>query len=363
MDESAGVTAVGDVRWDAVVSRDASSDGAFWYAVTSTGIYCRPSCPAKRPNRERVRYFDSPDAAEKAGYRACRRCNPRDATRTEGEAAAAAAARLIEERPEDSLTLAQLAQRVGMSPAHLQRTFTRLFGCSPRAYRTRHRVAALRDRLRDGEPVAEAGYQVGFGSSRGLYHNATKELGMTPASYRAGGAGTTIRYTFAETPLGTAVVGLTERGVCCVLLGDSEEGALAELVREFPRAELVRDDDATRSREVAAAVDAVAGRAVADDEMPPLDLLGTEFQRRVWEELRRVVPGQTVSYAELAGRIGEPRATRAVAGACAGNHVAVIVPCHRVVRTDGGLGGYKWGVERKRELLAREGASTRDDAR
>ena len=343
----------GSAMWKAVASRDPAADGAFVYGVTSTGIYCRPSCPSRRPRPDRVRYFASPDEAEEAGFRACKRCAPRSSARSEGEAAAALAAAYIESHARERLTLADLAAQAGVSAGHLQRTFRRVYGRSPRQYQNEVRATALKQRLREGASVSDAAYEVGYGSSRGLYHNATKELGMSPATYRSGGRGATIRYTVAESALGAALIGLTERGVCCVLLGDSEDAVVSELADEFPHAERVRDDEAAGAwrREV---VEMLGGGGL--DPSVPLDLQGTEFQRRVWAALRKLSPGETVSYSELARRVGMPQAARAVASACAGNHIAVAVPCHRVVRNDGGLGGYKWGVERKRALLEREGA-------
>jgi AraC family transcriptional regulator of adaptative response/methylated-DNA-[protein]-cysteine methyltransferase len=343
-----------EATWRAVAGRDPAFDGLFFYGVTSTGIYCRPSCPARRPARDRVRFFATADSAEEAGYRPCKRCRPRDGARTDGERAVAEAAAFIEAHADEPVTLARLAAEAGLSASHLQRTFTRALGRSPRQYQNALRVESLKRRLKQGEQVSAAAYEVGYGSSRGLYENATPELGMSPARYRSGGKGLEIRYTIADSPLGKTLVGTTERGVCCVLLGDTEGQVIDELAREFPSAGRVRDD-AAAGEWAQAVVDHVAGRT--PPPQVPLDLIGTDFQRRVWLALRRIPPGTTVSYAEMAARLGTPGAARAVASACASNHLAVMVPCHRVVRGGSGLGGYKWGVERKRRLLGREKGS------
>lgn len=258
----------------------------------------------------------------------------------------------IAEHAGERLTLDALAREAGMSPAHLQRTFTRVIGMSPKRYQTAVRVEAMKDRLRDGAPVSEALYDAGFGSSRGAYEAAGQRLGMPPGAYARHGAGMVVRYTVAASPLGAVVVGETERGVCAVLLADDAEAALAALRGEFAEATLVRDD-AGVAPEAEAVVAYIAGAPMPE---VPLDLVGTGFQREVWAALARVPAGTTVTYSELAASIGRPSARRAVAGACGSNHVSVIVPCHRVVRSDGGLGGYKWGVDRKRALLEREGA-------
>jgi AraC family transcriptional regulator of adaptative response/methylated-DNA-[protein]-cysteine methyltransferase len=271
---------------------------------------------------------------------------------TDGQRAVSDAAAYIEAHADESITLASLAAAVGLSPSHLQREFTAAFGRSPKRYQTAIRAEALKRVLREGATVSEAGYEAGFGSSRGVYTGAVREIGMSPAQYRKGGAGLEIRYTVVDSVLGSVLVGRTSKGVCAVLLDDPAR-LPADLAAEFPGALLVRDDEALREW-AGAIVEAVAGHALTAEV--PLDLRGTDFQRRVWAELQRVPIGQTASYAQIAARIGRPSATRAVAGACAGNHVAVVVPCHRVVRTDGGLGGYKWGIERKRALLDAEGA-------
>jgi AraC family transcriptional regulator of adaptative response/methylated-DNA-[protein]-cysteine methyltransferase len=264
----------------------------------------------------------------------------------------AQAAVYIEAHADEPITLATLAALVGLSASHLQREFVRTYGRSPKRYQTALRAETLKRGLRAGATVTDAGYGAGFGSTRGVYEGAAREIGMSPAQYRKGGSGLEIRYTVVESALGGVLVGRTEKGVCAVLLDDVERLA-ADLAAEFPGAVLTRDDEGLREW-AASVVEAVAGRAA---EAPPLDLRGTDFQRRVWAELQRIPLGATVSYAQIASRIGRPTATRAVARACATNHTAVVVPCHRVVRTDGGLGGYKWGIERKQALLDSEGGT------
>lgn len=274
---------------------------------------------------------------------------------TDGQHAVAEAAAFIEQHADEPITLAALAARVGLSPSHLQREFTRSYGRSPKRYQTALRAEALKRGLRDGSTVSDAGYEAGFGSIRGVYEGAAREIGMSPAQYRGGGSGLEIRYTVVPSVLGGVLVGRTERGVCAVLLDDPERLA-ADLAAEFPGAVLTRDDEGL-AEWASVVVDAVAGHAL--NAPVPLDLHGSDFQRRVWAELQRIPLGETASYAEIAARIGRPTATRAVARACATNHAAVVVPCHRVVRTDGGLGGYKWGVERKQVLLESEKAGGR----
>jgi AraC family transcriptional regulator of adaptative response/methylated-DNA-[protein]-cysteine methyltransferase len=341
-----------DEAWRAVEARDPRFDGRFVYAVKSTRIYCRPSCPSRRPNRGRVTFYSAPAAAEEAGYRACRRCHPREARlATAAAVAVERARRQIEEHPDQPLTLAELAADVGVSPFHLQRTFKRLLGVSPREYQDALRVTHFKTRLRAGDTVSRATYEAGFGSSSRVYERSDRSLGMTPAAYRRGGAGMQMTYTIVESPFGKLLVATTERGVCAVALGDSDD-ALAEALRaDFPSAEIARADDAHRDW-VEEIVSHIGGGNVGLSA--PLDLQGTRFQQQVWALLRKIPPGRTRSYAEVAAALGSPRATRAVARACASNHLAIIIPCHRVVRADGAPGGYKWGTERKERLLARE---------
>ena len=344
-----------DEAWRAVEARDSRFDGRFVYAVTSTRVYCRPSCPSRRPNRSRVSFYSAPDAAEEAGYRACRRCHPRDTQLASAATVAVERARkLIEEQPDQLLTLAELAARVGVSPFHLQRTFKRLFGVSPREYQDALRVTHFKSRLRAGDTVSRATYEAGFGSSSRVYERSNRSLGMTPAAYRRGGAGMRITYTTVESAFGMLLVATTERGVCAVALGDSDDALCESLRADFPSAEIERSDDAHRDwvEEIVSHIGGGNAGLTA-----PLDLRGTEFQRQVWALLRKIPPGRTKSYAEIAAALGDPNATRAVARACASNRIAVVIPCHRVVRTDGMIGGYRWGVDRKERLLARERAA------
>lgn len=277
-----------------------------------------------------------------------------------GTHAALAAASFLEAHTGEDITLERLSAEVGLSPAHLQRSFTRVLGHSPKQHQAALRAEALKARLKDGQPVADAGYGAGFGSSRGVYEAAHARLGMAPGVYRRGGDGMRIRYAVASTPLGPVLVGVTDAGVCAVMLGDSEAQLDDAFAAEFPRAEITLDD-ASAGAQARAVAAYLAGSAAIPDVA--LDLTGTDFQRTVWTALRRVPAGVTVTYAEIARDIGAPKAHRAVANACGDNHIAVLVPCHRVVRTDGSLGGYKWGIERKRLLLAREGASAAGPSR
>ena len=337
-------------RWRAVAARDAAADGGFVFAVASTGIYCRPSCPARRPRRDNVRFFATPEAAEEAGFRACLRCHPKDPSRVEANAAlVAAACRLLE--AESPPSLAALAARIGLSPAHFHRLFKAATGLTPRAYAGAARAGRLRDALAAGEGVTEALYAAGYGSAGRLYAESDAVLGMTPGAYRDGGRGVEITYATGESSLGPVLVATTDRGVCAILMDAEAEAPEAALARRFPKARLARGG---------AEFAALVARVIAFVEAPragldlPLDLRGTAFQRRVWEALRTIPAGETASYAEVAARIGAPGSARAVAGACAANPIAVAVPCHRVLRGDGALSGYRWGVARKRALLARE---------
>jgi AraC family transcriptional regulator, regulatory protein of adaptative response / methylated-DNA-[protein]-cysteine methyltransferase len=339
-------------RWTAVLERDRRHDGSFVYAVRTTGIYCRPSCPSRRPRRESVEFFAEPAAAETAGYRACRRCHPRSAAGTPAEQALRRAVEHLDAHLDEPVTLARLAKEVGLSPFHLQRTFTERFGLSPRAYQDARRLERFRLRVQAGDSVSRATYDAGFNSSRSLYERAADGLGMTPGAYRRGGRGLEVRFTLVDSSLGRILVAATDLGVCAVALGGEDAALEAALRAEFPNAELRRDDDSLRSW-----ADVVVRHA--EGEHPglavPLDLQGTAFQMRVWQALRAIPAGETRTYAEVAAAIGQPSATRAVAGACARNKAALLVPCHRVVRTDGEPGGYRWGIERKRRLLEREG--------
>lgn len=337
-------------RWQAVLTHDATADGTFVYAVRSTGIYCRPSCSSRRPRREMVSFFTTPDEAEAATFRACKRCRPQGST-TETETIIQRVRGYIEEHLDESLTLAMLGALVHLSPFHLQRLFTREVGMSPRAYADALRVQRLKTQLHDGADIATAQYASGYLSSSRLYERANGYFGMTPGQYRRGGAGMTIRYDIASSPLGHLLIARTERGICAVKLGNDEEVLVADLTCEYPKATIARDTEAIA--EVMASFTAyLAGQSAHIDV--PLDVQGTAFQWRVWRALTAIPFGQTRTYQDIAESIGEPTAARAVGSACASNHTALIIPCHRAVRTDGGLGGYRWGLPRKEILIAQE---------
>ncbi|MBB6097487.1 AraC family transcriptional regulator of adaptative response/methylated-DNA-[protein]-cysteine methyltransferase [Deinobacterium chartae] len=337
-------------RLDAVLNRNASFDDQFVYGVTSTKVFCRPSCPSRRPRPERVRLFDTPEAALEAGFRPCRRCNPQGRRSVD---AWLERVRLLLESTEFALTLHDLSREVNVSPAHLQRRFKAHFGTSPRAYQAACLAERFRSELRREGSVSRAVYAAGYGSSQAAYR-AT--IGMTPGRYRRGGAGERVRYTVAAHALGSVLLAATERGVCAVRLG--EAAALeAELHREYPQAQLERDDAALRPQ-LNAVLELLEGRA--QEARFELDLHGTAFQAQVWEALRRIPYGQTRSYSQLAEAIGAPSAVRAVARACGANPVAVVVPCHRIIGKGGQLGGYRWGVAVKRHLLDLEAGESHD---
>ena len=357
--EHAGVDAAR--AWAAVMARDRAADGTFVYAVRTTGVYCRASCPSRRARRENVSFFIDPRAAESAGFRACLRCRPTESVQAEPAAVTRARAYIdahLETRGDAPLPLAELATAVGMSPAHLQRTFTRVVGLSPRAYRDARRVARLKERLRAGDTVSRATFEAGFAAGSGVYARADRALGMSPAAWRRGGQGERVAFAVAPTRLGLLLVAATTRGVCAVAMDDDEAALCAWLRDELPAAELVREEAqdggevAGYAAAIARWVDAGDGDAALRDL--PLDLAGTDFQQRVWRALRAIPYGATRSYAELAREVGAPRAVRAVASACASNRVALVVPCHRIVRTGGDTGGYRWGAERKVRLLEHE---------
>lgn len=338
--------------WHAVVHRERALDGAWYFGVRTTGIYCRPSCPARRPKRENVVFLRSRDEAERAGFRPCRRCKPHE---VDAQADfVARATRYIDEYAEGPLTLNTLSAAVGVSPHHLHRTFKRIVGITPRQYAESRRLTAVKTGLRERGDVTSALYEAGFGSSSRLYERADAQLGMTPNTYRRGGLGETIAYAIVDSPFGRLLVAATGRGVCTVRFGDADDELAADLRREFPAAAIRRDDGAAGAW-VQAIVDHLSGAQPHLDV--PLDVRATAFQRRVWDALRAIPLGATRTYGDVARAIGQPAAARAVARACAENPVAVVVPCHRVVRGDGGLGGYRWGVARKQALLAREHAA------
>ena len=336
-------------------------DGRFVYAVKTTGIFCRPSCPSRRPKPGNVVIYDSAQAALAAGYRPCLRCHPLDARHVDGQASLMQAmAAYIDAHAGDALTLAGLSVQAGLSPAHFQRVFTAAMGVSPKAYHAAARLRALKAGLRGGSSVLQAIFDAGYGSTSRVYEQAGSGLGMTPSAYRAGGAGETIVHATRETSLGPLMMAATVRGVCFVQFGADE----AALQREFPQARL-EAAGAGAAAPLEAWMSALAAHLDAGGPSPdlPLDLRGTAFQIRVWRFLMGVKPGDAVSYSELAAGIGAPGAVRAAASACAANRVAVLVPCHRALRADGGLGGYRWGLDRKRALLAAERSSAAQPAR
>jgi AraC family transcriptional regulator of adaptative response/methylated-DNA-[protein]-cysteine methyltransferase len=340
------------VLWQAVLDRDRQYDGVFVFAVRSTGVYCRPSCPSRRPRRERVQFFEQPAQAEAAGFRPCQRCHPEQATRLEPNLELVQAiCRAIDERDDRPPTLAQLSQQFSMSPYHLQRTFKRIVGLTPKQYAAAQRAERFKQHLKEKTTVTEAIYEAGYPSSSSAYDEASEQLGMTPTTCRRGGLTTTITYAVTPCPLGYLLVAATDKGVCAVRLGDSEEELAATLAAEFPAAQ-VQPGSGDLTQWVASLQHYLRGAQPHLDL--PLDVRATAFQRRVWAALQAIPYGNTRSYSEVAQAIGQPTAVRAVARACASNPVALVVPCHRVVREDGGLGGYRWGIERKKALLAQE---------
>jgi len=337
--------------WRAVVERDQRLDGSFVYAVATTGVYCRPSCPSRKPKRDNVRFYGHPAAAEAAGYRACRRCRPAAVAVDRRADLVRRAASFIDDYEGGVPSLAEIARAAGASPYHVQRTFSAVMGISPRAYAEALRAGRLRDRLRAGDDIAGALYEAGYGAPSRVYEKSDAHLGMTPATYRKGGAGATIGYTCADSPLGRLLVGATARGIAFVALGDSDAALEADLRAEFPAARLTRDD-AGLGRWLATLLDFLAGQTCALDL--PLDVCATAFQWRVWRALTDIPFGQTRTYKEIAEALGEPGAARAVGRACATNPAALVVPCHRALASDGAMRGYRWGLERKRRLLALE---------
>jgi len=346
-------------RWRAVQSRDRGADGVFVYGVRSTGIYCRPSCPSRKPRPEQVVFFPLPEAAEQKGFRACWRCRPRNANlRDPRTQAVAKVCREIESRVIDGtdtpVTLSALSAPMGMSPHQLERAFRCVMGITPRQYADAQRMRRLKSQLRKGDDVTTALYDAGFGSSSRLYERAPSHLGMTPATYRQGGAGMRVNYTIVDSPLGRLLVGATDRGISALYLGETDARLEAALQKEYPRAEIHRDRNGLEGW-VSKILAHLRGREPNLDL--PTDVQATAFQRRVWEELRRIPYGATRTYGQVAKAIGRPTAIRAVARACATNPVSVVVPCHRVVRGDGNLAGYRWGLQRKKTLLEHESAN------
>ncbi len=340
-----------DPRWARVLARDRSADGSFWYSVATTGVYCRPSCPSRKANPRNVRFHRSIADAEAAGFRPCLRCKPQGlATEAQNAETVARACRLIEEA-EEIPSLAQLADAAELSPGYFHRLFKAATGVTPKAYAAAHRASKVRDELRGSNSVTDAIYAAGFNSSGRFYEKSGELLGMTPTRYRGGGLDAEIRFAVGECSLGSILVAKSEKGVCAILLGDDPEALLRDLQDRFPKARLI-GGDTSFEKIVANVVGLVEAPGIGLDL--PLDVRGTAFQQRVWAALRDIPAGETATYSDIAKKIGDPKSARAVAGACAANPLAVAIPCHRVVRNDGSLSGYRWGIERKRALLERE---------
>ena len=340
-----------DPRWARIVARDKTADGHLWYSVVTTGVYCRPSCPSRAANAKNVQLHDSLEGAKATGFRPCKRCNP-DGLSADAEnvALVAKVCRIIEESEEEP-SLEELSEAVGRSPSYFHRMFKAITGVTPKEYATAHRAAKVRHGLASGSSVTEAIYDAGFNSSGRFYEKSTDMLGITPSQYRAGGNNEDIRFAVGQTSLGAILVASTNKGVAAILLGNDPDELVRDLQDRFPKAHLIGADNG---------YEALVARVVGFVEAPkiglnlPLDVRGTAFQERVWKALQEIPAGATVSYAEIARRIGAPKSVRAVAGACAANNLAVAIPCHRVVRNDGAVSGYAWGVDRKRSLIDRE---------
>jgi AraC family transcriptional regulator of adaptative response/methylated-DNA-[protein]-cysteine methyltransferase len=339
-----------DARWAQVLSRSLNADRDFVYAVKSTGIFCRPSCPSRRPRREQVEFFDSPAMAQQAGYRACRRCTPLQ--RNEQLTKIEAACRYIHQNLDVTLTLQELSRHAGLSPFHFQRLFKRILGISPRQYQQARRAGKFKQALQTESRITDAIYEAGYSSSSRAYENSNQHLGMTPSAFRRAGKGVTIRYSIVPCELGKLLVAATDRGICAVRFGDRMTTLESELREQFCAAKLLRDERTLKplSDQVLRLLSQPVSATI------PLDIQGTAFQQRVWNALREIPRGQTRSYTEIASKIGNPAAVRAVANACASNPVALVIPCHRVVQKNGSLAGYRWGAERKAALLRNERA-------
>ncbi len=354
------MTSLDEVRWAAVQERSATADGLFVYAVATTGIFCRPVCSARRPLRHNVEFFATPAEAVTAGYRACRRCHPDRERVTDPAIASVIAVCRWLEHPHNEANTAELASRVGWSQRHLRRMFTDVTGVTIAAYARAQRAERARTALQNGTPVTEAVFEAGYGSVRGFYEHGAPRLGSSPSSYRRGSPDLTLSYTIVDTELGRVLIAATRKGVCAIRIGESESELRADLEQEFSRAVLVEANDAL-AHIASVVVELAAGRQVSTQGVP-LDLRGTAFQVEVWETLRTIRPGEPATYGEVARRLGRPAAPRAVGGACAANPVALVVPCHRVVRADGSSAGYRWGPQRKAALLQAEARATESTA-
>jgi AraC family transcriptional regulator of adaptative response/methylated-DNA-[protein]-cysteine methyltransferase len=351
--KSAQAPAADDPRWARIVARDKTADGRFWYSVSTTGVYCRPSCPSRTANPRNVRFHDTLESAKAMGFRPCKRCNPDGLSTGDENAALVIKACKIIELSEEEPSLDELAKALGRSPSHFHRIFKSCTGLTPKDYAAAHRTAKIQQQLASGDSVTEAIYDAGFNSSSRFYEKSNDLLGMKPSQYRTGGMNEEIRFAVGQSSLGAVLIASTRKGVASIFLGDDPGELVRNLQDRFPKAHLIGGDD-----EYAA----LAAKVIAFVETPeigldlPIDVRGTAFQRRVWRALQEIPIGETASYAEIAQRIGAPTAARAVAGACAANKLAVVVPCHRVIRNDGALSGYAWGIDRKRRLLDRETA-------
>ena len=337
--------------WAAVLGRDVRLDGRLFYGVASTGVYCRPSCPSRRPRRHNATFFTDPAQAERAGYRPCRRCHPRGQRAETPPAPVGRARDYLDRHFDEPVSLDALGREVGMSPHHLQRTFKKAFGLTPKAYQAVLRMQRLKSELRTGGSVTTAIHEAGYGSASRVYERSDARLGMPPGAYRSGGRGMVIRFGTVASPFGRLLVGATERGLCAVALGDDDKQLEASLRAEYPAATIERGLEGLEAP-VAALIRYLGGEDALD--AVPADLRGTAFQQRVWDALRAIPYGETRSYAEVAAAIGKPSAARAVARACATNRLALVVPCHRVVGSGGKPSGYRWGVARKQALLEQE---------
>jgi AraC family transcriptional regulator of adaptative response/methylated-DNA-[protein]-cysteine methyltransferase len=342
-------------QWQAVLARETASDGKFVFAVSSTGIYCRPSCPAKRPRRENVTFFRRPQEAEGAGYRECLRCRPKSASGNPRQELIKSVCRYIEQHLDEPVTLAQIGAEFRLSPFHLQRTFKSVLGITPKEYANSCRIRGFRQNLKAGHSVTRAMHDAGYNSTSRLYSRTAAELGMDPAKYRRGAIAAPIRYTCANSPLGRMLIAASDKGICCITFADSDEELEQGLKQEFPFA-IRRRDDRDLAELGKKVVQRIRGQKLPSDL--PLDIQATAFQRRVWSYLQSIAFGETRSYSQVAKAIRRPSAVRAVARACATNPVAIAIPCHRVLRSNGELGGYRWGIGRKKALLEMEARET-----